>query len=262
MSHLIASLAWCWVQVFLVAAAATVLSLLALRRSPAAGATIAWSGIVAALTLTGLAIVPLPVVPIVLGNLVISDSDRKQTGTPKPKLRFQAEGEETIESGVRAALNVPLLAKLLKSLRSSESAVVHHHGATRWALLALAIGSAIGLFRLVSGLVAIAALRRRSKVVSDNGASNLIVELLPQLWMRHLPQLRETNELDSAAVIGWWRPVVMLPANWREWSKGEMKAVLAHELAHIARHDAPWRLVAASVVALHWGQPFVHWLRR
>ena len=60
MSHLIASLAWCWVQVLLVAAAAIGLSLLALRRSPTAGATIAWSGVIAALALTGLAIVPLP----------------------------------------------------------------------------------------------------------------------------------------------------------------------------------------------------------
>lgn len=60
MSHLIASLAWCWVQILVVAAAATGLSLLVLRRSPAAGATIAWSGVVAALALTALAIVPLP----------------------------------------------------------------------------------------------------------------------------------------------------------------------------------------------------------
>ena len=60
MSHLITSLAWCWMQILLVAAAAIGLSLLVLRRSPTAGATIAWSGVVATLALTGLAFVPLP----------------------------------------------------------------------------------------------------------------------------------------------------------------------------------------------------------
>jgi hypothetical protein len=54
----------------------------------------------------------------------------------------------------------------------------------------------------------------------------------------------------------------LLPADWREWSPVELKAVLAHELAHIARHDAVWRLVAAFALALHWGQPLMHWLRR
>ena len=93
-------------------------------------------------------------------------------------------------------------------------------------------------------------------------SSDLLAELLPRLPLRHLPQVRETSDLDSAAVVGWWRPTVMLPAGWREWSPAELKAVLAHELAHIARHDALWRLVAAFTVALHWGQPLMHWLRR
>src|SRR5262249_39403081 len=60
MSHLIASLAWCWVQLLFVAATAISLSLIALRRSPAVGATIAWSGIIAALVLTALTLVPFP----------------------------------------------------------------------------------------------------------------------------------------------------------------------------------------------------------
>jgi hypothetical protein len=85
---------------------------------------------------------------------------------------------------------------------------------------------------------------------------------MPRLKMRHLPQLRETTDLESAAVVGWWRPVVMLPTDWRKWSQDELKAVLAHELAHIARQDALWRIVAALTVALHWEQPFMHWLRR
>jgi beta-lactamase regulating signal transducer with metallopeptidase domain len=264
MSHLIASLAWCWLQVLLVAAAAIGLSLLILRRSPTAGATIAWSGVIAALTLTGLAIVPFPARAMQrkLGELAASQSRAKRTAISTPKLGLQTESDASGEAGFQAALNGPLFGKLLESLRTSESAVVRNRGAVRWALGVAAIGSAIGLLRLMNGLMAIAALRRRSTVVPDCGVSELLADLLPGLSLRHLPQLRETGDLDSAAVVGWWRPAIVLPGDWREWSLAELKAVLAHELAHIARHDALWRLVATFTVALHWGQPLMHWLRR
>jgi len=264
MSHLIASLAWCWVQVLLVSTAAIGLSLLALRRSPTAGATIAWSGVVATLALTGLAIVPLPaqMTRIALGNLVVIPSHNTQTLNFRPEHRSQVGREVTEESGFRAALDGPLIAKLLSSLRNSESAVVRYQSKGRWVLLVLATGSAIGLFRLIGGLVAIAALRRRTTAVTDCGVFDVLRELLCCLPLRHMPQVREASDLDSAAVVGWRRPTVMLPAGWRDWSPAELKAVLAHELAHIARHDAPWRLVAAFTVALHWGQPLMHWLRR
>jgi hypothetical protein len=123
------------------------------------------------------------------------------------------------------------------------------------------VGTAIGLLRLLTGLVAIAALCRRSTVLSDGRACHLLMELLPHLPLHQLPKVRESSDLNSAAVVGWWRPSVMLPADWEEWSSVELKAVLAHELAHIARFDALWRLVAAFTVALNWGQPLMHWLR-
>jgi beta-lactamase regulating signal transducer with metallopeptidase domain len=264
MSNLIASLAWCWMQVLLVAGAAIGLSLLTLRRSPTAGATIAWSGVVATLALTVLALVPFParVMRRTLGELIDSQTPFQQTAASKTTPKLQAEQEAADPLGFRIALDGPLFAKVLKSLRKSESAVVHYRSATRIALGVVAVGAAIGLLRLVSGLVAIASLRRRSTFVCDNRASHFLSELLPYVPLRYLPSVRESRELDSAAVVGWWRPTVMLPAGWQEWSAAELKAVLAHELAHIARRDALWRLVAAVAVALHWGQPLVHWLRR
>ncbi|HMC10029.1 MAG TPA: M56 family metallopeptidase, partial [Pirellulaceae bacterium] len=262
MSNLIASLAWCWLQVLLVAAAATVLSMWALRRSPTAGATIAWSGVIGTLALTMLAIAPFPLQPVhrKIHELLTSRSP-VQPGIVQPEQELHADVESSDEPSFPAASIAPLLAALSNSVRISESTVVRHQSQAQWLLLVVAIGATIGLLRLTISLWAIATLRWRSTVVSDRRATDLISELLPCLPIRRSPQLRQSNDLNSAAVVGWLRPVVMLPADWRDWSHDELKAVLAHELAHIARQDAPWRLVAALLVALHWGQPLMHWLR-
>ena len=65
---------------------------------------------------------------------------------------------------------------------------------------------------------------------------------------------------SSPAVVGWLRPVVLLPADWRGWGEPERRAVLAHELAHVRRFDYPLGLLARLGVALHFYHPLVHWL--
>ena len=72
--------------------------------------------------------------------------------------------------------------------------------------------------------------------------------------------LREASELTTPATIGWRRPVVLLPFNWRDWDGDERRAVLAHELAHVRRGDFLAGLVAQLALALHFYHPLAHWL--
>ena len=56
---------------------------------------------------------------------------------------------------------------------------------------------------------------------------------------------------------GWRRPVVLLPAGAEAWPEPRRRAVLLHELAHIARRDYPAQLAAEVVRALYWFNPLV-----
>ena len=67
-------------------------------------------------------------------------------------------------------------------------------------------------------------------------------------------------DLATPATAGWWRPMVLLPDDWRSWSESDLRAVLAHELAHIQRSDYIVGLMARLVVALHFYHPLVRWL--
>src|SRR5205814_2225266 len=49
--------------------------------------------------------------------------------------------------------------------------------------------------------------------------------------------VRESPAVDSPLTLGLFRPIILLPAGWREWSAEQLGLVLAHELAHVRRCD-------------------------
>jgi beta-lactamase regulating signal transducer with metallopeptidase domain len=68
---------------------------------------------------------------------------------------------------------------------------------------------------------------------------------------------------DAPLAIGWWRPMVLLPvALIARMPVGLLDALLAHELAHIRRHDYLVNLLQAVVEALLFYHPVVWWLSR
>ena len=56
---------------------------------------------------------------------------------------------------------------------------------------------------------------------------------------------------------GWRRPVVLLPAGAEAWPEPRRRAVLLHELAHVARRRLSAQLAAEVVRALYWFNPLV-----
>ncbi len=61
------------------------------------------------------------------------------------------------------------------------------------------------------------------------------------------------------ATWGWRRPRVVIPACGLGWSDERVRTVLAHEIAHVARHDWLLQLVAETLRALLWWNPLA-WL--
>ncbi|BCX46439.1 peptidase M56 [Haloferula helveola] len=88
--------------------------------------------------------------------------------------------------------------------------------------------------------------------------------LLEQRTTRHgrAVEVRSLPELASPCAAGVFRPVIFVPASWTEWNLSTREMVLAHELAHHARHDPLWRWLGSLACALHWFNPLVWWLAR
>src|SRR5207244_6373507 len=55
------------------------------------------------------------------------------------------------------------------------------------------------------------------------------------------------------------RPVLLLPTEAAGWPAERLRAVLLHELAHVARHDYLTLTMAELAVALYWFHPLAWW---
>lgn len=70
-----------------------------------------------------------------------------------------------------------------------------------------------------------------------------------------------SEHIREAAVVGFWRPVVLLPASWLTALPPDvLEAVIAHELAHIQRYDVWINLLQRVVETLLFYHPAVWWL--
>ena len=96
---------------------------------------------------------------------------------------------------------------------------------------------------------------------------------LGQAWDQRLANLcdrmrvtRPVRLLESAlvqvpAVVGWLRPVILVPASAVSGlSARELEAILAHELAHVRRHDYLVNVLQSVVETLLFYHPAVWWV--
>jgi len=78
------------------------------------------------------------------------------------------------------------------------------------------------------------------------------------LGMRNYPLLMVSSSVQTPAVFGFWRPIILIPKEWGETvSQDEASSVLAHELAHVKRWDMAVTWLATLVGCLYWFHPAV-----
>ncbi len=265
MNELGITVAWLAVQVVLLGLPGLALHALATRRGPASGA---W---VAAVCL-GL-VVLLSVSALFTGNRRVGSvlAEAGASSAPAQAFGHTPEGSpEAIGHGNAPDGTRPLvrhgwglaglrLAWTRFEREAAEPAARCRPWSSFLAAAALA-GTGFGLLRLVTGLWAVRICRRSSRVVDDPALIGLLDELRVAMRCRSPIEIREAADLITPATAGWWRPVLLVPNDWRSWSDSERRAVLAHELAHIVRGDYAVGLLARLAVALNYFHPVVRWM--
>jgi len=132
-----------------------------------------------------------------------------------------------------------------------------------WFVEAWMAGVLLLSLRNVTGLVLIERLRRKeSKMVSD-ALREKCVALQRRLKLDRAVRYCISLRLEAPAVIGWFRPVVLLPVTaLTGLSEEQLSAVIAHELAHIKRLDSFVNLFQMTVETLLFYHPAVWWVNQ
>ncbi|WP_306397820.1 M56 family metallopeptidase [Telluria beijingensis] len=87
--------------------------------------------------------------------------------------------------------------------------------------------------------------------------------LATQFGLARPIRLRIVDRLASPVTAGWWRPVVLVPASLvTSMPPHLLEALLAHELAHIQRHDYLVNLLQNVIESLLFYHPAVWWISR
>ncbi len=136
----------------------------------------------------------------------------------------------------------------------------------RWpapvAVLYLTVALA-SLVRLLAGLRLSRRLVLRSETVRDQRALHLLEDLAAvQSIPWPLPQLRASHAIAVPMALGAKEPAILLPGDWQSWDDWKLRAVLAHQLAHIRRGDWLVRVAASLNRVLFWFHPLAWWLER
>jgi Mg-chelatase subunit ChlD len=76
------------------------------------------------------------------------------------------------------------------------------------------------------------------------------------------PDVFESDLLAVPGSVGWLRARILLPRTWNEWDAIKLRAVLAHERAHIRRRDWLIRVASHVNVCVFWFHPLAWWLER
>ena len=116
-------------------------------------------------------------------------------------------------------------------------------------------------FRLLMGCLSAATLRRARPAPVLPEWQHTLDRLIERMDVSRSVRLLATNRVDSPAVVGWLRPVILAPVGVLcGLAPEQVEALLAHELAHVLRHDYPVNVLQGIAESLLFYHPAVWWI--
>ena len=123
----------------------------------------------------------------------------------------------------------------------------------------------VGVFslRLLGGWIAVRRLARRTIRPAGAEIQALARRVAGRLALDRVVGIFESAAVSVPVMVGWVKPAVLLPAAaLTGLSTVQLESLLAHELAHVRRHDYLVNLLQGLVETLLFYHPAVWWLSR
>ncbi len=169
-----------------------------------------------------------------------------------------------VSASVRASSSVvPATAAESGAARVLENLAPASPNILPWLVGAWLLGVALFGLRFAGGFLLLEQRRRSQCTAPKPRIVALCRELERQLGLTRAVRYLECSWLETPAVIGWLRPIILLPVSvLTGLSEEQLRAVIAHELAHIRRLDALVNLFQILAETLLFYHPAMWWLNR
>src|SRR5437899_9242808 len=179
---------------------------------------------------------------------------------------LRAQGNPAVPTGAEGALTwARPSTQHATALPGSRAPVVESRAGQStgmlWLVEAWFLGVLLLSLRTAGGLILIERMRRRE--IKQVGAELYAkcLALQRRMGLDRVIRYCECHRLDVPAVLGWFRPVVLLPVRaLTGLTEAQIEAVIAHELAHIRRLDCFGNLFQIGTATLLFYHPAVWWV--
>lgn len=198
---------------------------------------------------------------------------RQTKGAPAPEL--SAAGESRADPArararaeARGESAPPPPAREARDDAGEEAATLRGWAAARvdalvpWLVFAWALGVLAFALRTWLGWLAVRRLRASARACAGPAVETL-ARLARRLRLARAVGLWQSALVEVPTVVGFLRPAVLVPASaLTGLTPRQLEAVLAHELAHIRRHDYLVNLLQTAVETLLFYHPAVWWVSK
>src|SRR5450755_3913927 len=170
---------------------------------------------------------------------------------------------DTAKSSALVLTSAQAKDQVVASSAAQRSSVAPSLDALPWLVEAWLLGVAFFSLRSAGGFLLLERERRKRSTVVGPRVLEICYTLQDQLGLQRAIAYCECAWLQAPAVIGWFRPIVFLPATaLTGLSEEQLQAVIAHELAHILRFDPFVNVFQVCVETLLFYHPAIWWLNK
>ncbi|MRT92756.1 M56 family metallopeptidase [Ancylomarina sp. 16SWW S1-10-2] len=123
------------------------------------------------------------------------------------------------------------------------------------------IGTCLLSFRMVINYTRALRLKNHKAFPLSEKYMILANKVLTQFEIKKKILFRESASIDSPSLIGYFKPVILLPISLMSGiPDNQLEIIIAHELAHISRHDYLVQFIQGIIEILFFYHPMVWWL--
>jgi beta-lactamase regulating signal transducer with metallopeptidase domain len=132
-----------------------------------------------------------------------------------------------------------------------------------WLVEAWLLGVAFFSLRSAGGFVLLEREKHRQSIAVSDSVLHMCRTLQRRLGLERTIRYCECQWLQVPAVIGWFRPIVLLPVTaLTGLSEEQLQSIIVHELAHIRRLDPFVNVFQISVESLLFYHPAIWWINK
>jgi beta-lactamase regulating signal transducer with metallopeptidase domain len=138
-----------------------------------------------------------------------------------------------------------------------------HPSVMLWVVQAWLLGVILLTARTAGGVLWISRIRRSQIELLTAEIHNRCLAIQQRMRLNRAIHYGHCRSLDSPMVLGWFRPIVLVTTQaLTGLTVQQLQAVIAHELAHIRRHDAFINLLQIAAETLLFYHPAIWWVSR